>query len=103
MTPTGYEHPQIAYNKALKQALDNYWAFEKMLPDLLKSDENKFVVLHDRQMHGGSFCSWEEALSVGRKRFGDGSFSIQKVAASAEDCGGGPQGYFGTGRVAFAV
>lgn len=103
MTPKGYEHPQIAYNKALKQALDNYSAFEKMLPGLLNTDENKFVVLHNRQMHRGSFGSWEEALSVGRERFGDGNFSIQRVAAPAEDCGGGPQDYLGTRRVAFAV
>lgn len=103
MASTENYHPQIAYNKALKGAWDNYRAFETMLPDLFKTDADRFVLLYDRQKYGHSFGSWEEALSVGRRQFGDGNFSIQKVEALGEACSRWPQGDSRSGVVAFAV
>lgn len=65
--------------EARERALtENYAAFERMLPKLLPTDAGKFALLYDRKLIG-VFDSAAEAHSVGRTRFDDGLFSVQKV------------------------
>lgn len=90
MTAPGRDHPQIAYNKALRQAIDNYRAFQGLLPSLLNTARGKWVLLHNRQTIGEPFNSWEEALDTGWSHFGHGMFSSQQIVELFGDCGDGP-------------
>ena len=64
----------------------NYEAFEKMLPDLLKTAKGKFALLHDRDLVG-LFDSASAAHFAGVERFADKLFSVQKVEESAVSLG----------------
>ncbi len=65
---------------------DNYQAFEKLLPDLVKSAAEKFALLHDKALVG-IFDSAGEAYSAGRSTFDDGLFSVQKIEDRAVNLG----------------
>jgi hypothetical protein len=70
-----------------EQALtDNYQAFEKLLPDLVKTACGKFALMHDTQLVG-LFESAGEAHAAGRETFDDSLFSVQKVEESAINLG----------------
>jgi hypothetical protein len=56
----------------------NYRAFTAMLPELMRSMPDKFVVLHDgKVVH--AFDALPEALRFGHDTFGRGKFSVQEV------------------------
>lgn len=70
-----------------QQAVDrNYEAFKGMLPDLLKTDPNRFALLR----HGEliiCFDTFRDAVETGRRMFGDGLFSVQEVTSEPIDLG----------------
>lgn len=84
-------HPQMEYGEALRQSIDNYWVFKKLLPRLKETFEGKWVLLHNQQMIGDPFDSWEEALDTGKTQFSNGRFSIQQIVEPGGDCGDGPR------------
>ncbi len=65
---------------------ENYQAFEKLLPELVKSACGKFALMHDRKLVD-LFDSAGEALAAGRRTFDDDLFSVQKVEESAINLG----------------
>jgi hypothetical protein len=75
--------PRSAKEQALAA---NYEAFEKMLPDLLKSSEGKFALLRERRLEE-VFSTAAEAHSTGKARFDDGLFSVQKIKEGAVSLG----------------
>lgn len=54
-------------------------AYEKLLPELLKTDSGRFVLIRaaDRV---GVYDSYEAALSVGYDRFGFDPFFVKEIA-----------------------
>jgi hypothetical protein len=61
-----------------RELTENYAAFEKMLPELLKSSAGKYALLRNRGLVE-IFDTAAEAHSAGTSRFDDGLFSVQKV------------------------
>jgi hypothetical protein len=71
-------------NEREKQAQEvdrNYEAFKKIEPSLLPSRKGQFALLHHGEIVGFFKSAWAAYLS-GRKRFRDGAFSFQQVAAA---------------------
>lgn len=64
----------------------NYGAFLDMLPDLLRTDEGRFALLHDRELQG-LFDSPGEAARQGFARFGPSAYSVQLVTDEPVDQG----------------
>lgn len=64
----------------------NYEAFEKMLPDLLKTAKGRFALLRDCELIG-LFESASAAHFAGEQRFDDNLFSVQKVEEGAINLG----------------
>ena len=64
----------------------NYEAFEKMLPDLLKTAQGKFALMRDRELVG-LFDSASAAHFAGSGSFDDKLFSVQRVEESAVSLG----------------
>lgn len=66
--------------------VENYEAFEAMLPLLLQTHKDEFTLLRDREVVA-FFDSASAAQGAGADRFPDGAFSIQKVEDKAIDLG----------------
>ena len=64
----------------------NYGAFLDMLPDLLRSDDGRFALMHDKRLEG-IFDTPGEAARQGFARFGPSSYSIQLVTDEPVDLG----------------
>lgn len=64
----------------------NYEAFEKMLPGLLKTAKGKFALLRDCELVG-IFDSASAAHFAAVDRFDDNLFSVQKIEESAVSLG----------------
>lgn len=69
-----------------KAIVENYEAFEAMLPLLLQTHKGEFALLNDRQVVA-FFESASAAQRAGADRFPDGAFSVQKVEDKAIDLG----------------
>lgn len=64
----------------------NFAAFQKLLPDLLKSHNGKFVVMREAKVDA-VFDTARDAMVYGVKRFPDGLFSVQEVTDKKADLG----------------
>lgn len=75
-------------DKSLKEKaiLENYGAFESMLPLLLVDHANEFALLREGAV-SGFFDSASEAHFAGTRMFADGLFSVQRVEDKAMDLG----------------
>lgn len=66
--------------------LENYEAFEAMLPLLLQTHKDEFALLRNREVTG-FYQSASAAQLEGLKLFPDRMFSVQKVEEKAIDLG----------------
>ncbi len=64
----------------------NYESFREKLPDLLKTDANRFALMHRREVVA-CFDTSRDAMEAGRQLFKDGRFSVQKVSGRKMDLG----------------
>lgn len=64
----------------------NYEAFNKQLPELLKTHQGQFALLRNEEIEG-FFPSAREAAQHGEHTFDDGLFSVQEVTDDAVDLG----------------
>ena len=62
----------------------NYEAFQEVLPALIKTDANRFALMHDRQVIA-CYDTSRDALEAGRKSFK--YFSIQEITNRSIDLG----------------
>lgn len=69
-----------------KAIVENYEAFEAMLPLLLQTHKGEFALMRNRQVVD-FFSSASAAQIAGSHQFHDGSFSVQKVEDKAIDLG----------------
>lgn len=70
----------------IQQEVDgNYEAFKAFLPELLKTDANRFALMHNRQVIA-CFDTSRDAIEAGQKMV-DGPFSIQEVTDRSVDLG----------------
>lgn len=76
----------MAMSTKEKAIAENYEAFERLLPELLKAAEGKFALLRKRELVD-VFETAGEAHAAGATRFDDGLFSVQKVKAGAISLG----------------
>ncbi len=64
----------------------NYAAFRAKLPELMKTDANRFAL-----MRGGEviacFDTGRDAIQAGRKMFKDSRFSVQEITNRSADLG----------------
>ena len=64
----------------------NFEAFKAMLPDLLKAQAGKYVLLrHEKMVH--AFDTAGDALIYAEAQFPDGIYSIQEVTSHTIDLG----------------
>jgi len=68
------------------QVSDNFRAFEKLLPDLMRKAAGQFVLLHNGKPTG-IFPSSLNAVHAGLEKFGEGDFSVQEITDKIEDLG----------------
>ena len=76
-----------AMNESLQKEIDaNFEAFQKMLPELLQREANRWALMR----HGECvdfYDSLRDAHTAGRALYEDGLFSVQQVSAAAVDLG----------------
>lgn len=65
----------------------NYAAFKDLLPDLLKTDANRFALMHERQVLA-CFDTSRDAMQAGRRLLNGKLFSVQEVTQRSVDLGG---------------
>jgi hypothetical protein len=65
---------------------ENYTAFSKILPDLMKTHSGKFVVMRHKKVIQ-SFDTARDAMIYGTKAYEDGLFSVQEVTDTVVDLG----------------
>lgn len=71
----------------------NYEAFKAMLPDLLKTNENKFALMHNREILA-CFDTSQDAIKAGHTLLEGKRFSVQEVTCKSVDLG-----YFSHARI----
>lgn len=64
----------------------NYEAFKALLPDLLKTDANRFALMHERQVLA-CFDTSRDAMLAGRRLLNGKRFSVQEVTRQSVDLG----------------
>ena len=80
--------------KTQQQEVDrNYEAFKEILPDLLKTDENRFALMHDRKVIA-CFDTSRDAMQAGQKLLHGKKFSVQEITQRNVDLG-----YFSHARI----
>jgi hypothetical protein len=81
------EAQTMADPKQRQEEVDrNYEAFQKLLPQLLKTHPGKYAVMrHQKAVE--FFDSARDAMVYGQKAFNDGLFSVQPVTESVTDLG----------------
>lgn len=73
--------------KSNQQAVDeNYTEFKRRLPELIRTDAGKFVVLRDCQVVR-LFDDFDAALDFCHYRYPDGLFSVQEVTQTPVEMG----------------
>ncbi len=67
---------------------DNFDAFQKMLPDLLKDhyNENKYALMRDKKVVA-IYSTAQDAVQTGRIFYDDGLYSVQKITDVPIDLG----------------
>lgn len=79
--------PASPTRESIQAVVDrNYEAFNKQLPELLKTRQGQFALLRNEQIEG-FFPSAGEAAQHGERTFDDGLFSVQEVTDEAVDLG----------------
>lgn len=74
-------------DEALQQAVDqNFEAFEKLLPELIKTHLGKHALMRDAEVVE-VFDSVRDAMIYGQKEYPDDLFSIQQVIDKVIDLG----------------
>jgi len=69
-----------------KQLVDNFSAFQTMLPSIITEHEGKFALMRDGTIIG-YFSSRDDAREAGRILYKDKIFSIQQVTDQKLDLG----------------
>ncbi len=64
----------------------NYESFREKLPDLLKTDANRFALMRRREVVA-CFDTSRDALEAGSKLYKDGRFSVQEITNRTVDLG----------------
>ena len=64
----------------------NYEAFKTLLPDLLKTDVNRYALMHNREVVA-CFDTSRDAMQAGRTLLGGKHFSVQHVTDKSVDLG----------------
>lgn len=64
----------------------NYEVFRTKLPELMKTDANRFALMHDKEVVA-CFDTSRDARQAGKRLFENECFSIQKVTAEPVDLG----------------
>lgn len=64
----------------------NFKEFQRQLPELLKTYNGKFALMHDGQVVE-FFDTVHDAYLAGKKLFGEEGFSVQEVTSAAADLG----------------
>ncbi len=64
----------------------NYEAFKAKLPELIKTDANRYALMRDRKVVA-CFDTSRDALQAGQKLFEGKRFSIQKITRQTVDLG----------------
>lgn len=77
---------QDKIEKAISEVNGNFAYFREKLPEILQSHNNKFALLHHREITD-FFDSENDAIKVGMKNYGEGCFSVQKVTDVRVDLG----------------
>ena len=65
---------------------ENYHAFSAMLPELMKNNAGRFVVMRDKKVIE-FFDTFRDAMVYGTKTYDDGLFSVQEITDKAIDLG----------------
>ncbi|MCY4228508.1 MAG: hypothetical protein OXD44_12165 [Gammaproteobacteria bacterium] len=76
----------MSINKQQKEVDQNYGAFKLMLPDLLKTDANRYALMHDQQIVA-CFDTSRDAMEAVRKLLQAKYFSVQLVTNEPVDLG----------------
>ncbi|MDE0508937.1 MAG: hypothetical protein OXI17_09915 [Gammaproteobacteria bacterium] len=73
--------------KSQQEEVDqNYEAFVNILPDLIKTNANRFALMHDREVVA-CFDTSRDAIEAGKKLFNDSFFSVQEVTRRSVNLG----------------
>ncbi|RLA07543.1 MAG: hypothetical protein DRQ51_05810 [Gammaproteobacteria bacterium] len=71
---------------AKKEVDDNFNFFKTQLSDFKKNHLNQYALLHKKQV-SGFYESENDAIQIGMKDYGEGCFSVQKVASTNIELG----------------
>ncbi len=72
--------------KAQKEVNRNYDFFKTQISQLKSDHLNEFALLHDKKI-SKFFTNEDEAIKIGTKKYGEGSFSVQQVNDSSIELG----------------
>ena len=64
----------------------NFEAFKALLPELLKTDANRYALMHNRKVIA-CFDTSRDAMQAGRKLLPEKNFSVQHVTDKPVDLG----------------
>lgn len=78
--------PMTGKSTKEKAIVENYDAFEAMLPLLLLEHKGEFALMRNREV-AGFFPTASEAQITGAQRFSDSAFSVQKIEEKTIDLG----------------
>ena len=77
----------MATREEIQKAVEeNYEAFTKLLPELMKKDAGNYALLRDRDVVE-LFDSMSDAVKFGNEKYPDGLFSVQHIDATVADLG----------------
>lgn len=76
----------MSTEKQQQEVDQNYEAFKALLPDLLKTDPNRFALMHNREVIA-CFDTSRDAMQAGRKLLEGKHFSVQQVTDKSVDLG----------------
>ena len=76
----------MSIDRQQKEVDQNYEAFKSMLPDLLKTDANRYALMHNQQV-AACFDTSRDAMQAGRKLLKGKNFSVQLVTNEPVDLG----------------
>ena len=64
----------------------NFEAFKKILPELIRTDRNRFALMRNRSLIA-CFDTSRDASQAGKTLFDDGVYSVQKITTQPVDLG----------------
>jgi hypothetical protein len=80
------EAPMAQTSAHISEVDKNFAAFQKLLPELLRSHPGQYAVMHDSKAID-FFDTLRDAVRFGRAKFGDHEFSIQEVTSESISLG----------------